>query len=166
MNRSLTLNKIKMEKIYFTEKGYILFSTKIKEEEKKIIDMSKQLGHLAEVGGDQYHDNFSYEQQTMELRMLTNKIAKDKEILNKAEIVNIKTSKDKNVIFIGSTVTIEMGGRNVTWQILGYGESDPKNHKIAYNTPLGAALIGKHVNNVISYTAGYKNYEIKIKKII
>ncbi len=153
-----------MEKIYFTKAGYNKFQEKIKKEEEKIAEMSSRLGYLAEVGGDQYHDNFSYEQQTMELRMLTNKILKDKEIINKAIIIDNQLTRDPNKVYIGSIVTIEME-KEIKWQIVGYGESDPKNYKLAYNTPLGTALMGKHVNDIFDYKIGSKTYTICIKKI-
>ncbi len=154
-----------MGKIYFTQKGIDLFLQKIKRDEDVISEMSSRLGYLAEVGGDQYHDNFSYEQQTMELRMLSGKINKDYKVLEKAFIVKDSDNRDKRSVFIGATVKIEFNQDIQSWNILGYGESDPKNHKVAYNTPLGSALMGKKINDVFDYNINSRNVKIKILRI-
>jgi len=154
-----------MEKIYFTQKGIDLFLQKIKRDEDVISEMSSRLGHLAEVGGDQYHDNFSYEQQTMELRMLSGKINEDYKVLENAFIVKDSDNRDKRSVFIGATVKIEFNQDIQSWNILGYGESDPKNHNVAYNTPLGSALMGKKINDVFDYNINSRNVKIKILSI-
>jgi len=154
-----------MEKIYFTEKGINLFLEKIKRDEAVISEMSSRLGHLAEVGGDQYHDNFSYEQQTMELRMLSSKINGDYKLLENALIIKDSDIRDKESVFIGATVKIEFNQDIQSWKVLGYGESDSKNHNVAYNTPLGLALMGKKINDIFDYNINSRKVKIKILSI-
>jgi len=154
-----------MEKIYFTQRGIDLFLQKIKKDEDIISEMSSRLGYLAEVGGDQYHDNFSYEQQTMELRMLSGKLNKDRKVLENALIIRDSNIRDKGSIFIGAKVKIEFGQDIQSWNILGYGESDPKNRNVAYNTPLGSALMGKKINDVFDYNINSRKVKIKILSI-
>jgi len=154
-----------MGKIYFTQRGIDLFLQKIKRDEDVISEMSSRLGHLAEVGGDQYHDNFSYEQQTMELRMLSSKINKDRKVLENAFIIEDSDKRDERSIFIGAAVKIEFNQDIQLWNILGYGESDPKNRNIAYNTPLGLALMGKKINDVFDYNINSRKVKIKILSI-
>jgi len=154
-----------MEKIYFTQTGIDIFLKKIEKDENIISEMSSRLGYLAEVGGDQYHDNFSFEQQTMELRMLTNKLNNEKKILEKAIIIENIDAKKATTISIGSKVTIKFNQSIQPWEILGYGESDPKNYKTAYNTPLGTILIGKSINDVFDYYINSKKNIIKILNI-
>lgn len=154
-----------MGKIYFTQRGIDLFLQKIKRDEDVISEMFSRLGHLAEVGGDQYHDNFSYEQQTMELRMLSGKINEDYKVLENASIIKDSDKRDKSSVFIGATVKIEFNQDIQLWNILGYGESDPKNRNIAYNTPLGSALMGKKINDVFDYNINSRKVKIKILSI-
>jgi transcription elongation factor GreA len=153
-----------MEKLYFTKRGFESLLKKIKRDEEKIQEMSSRLGHLAEVGGDQYHDNFSYEQQTMDLRMLTNKLNEDKKLLNLALIVD-EDNFDKNKVSIGTTTTLEIDGKISTWNIVGYGESDPKNKKLAYNTPIGKSILNKSEGDIVNCQISNKNVVIKIVKI-
>ncbi len=158
------------EKIYFTKIGYNLYNEKLKRDKDKIAEMLSRLGYLAEVGGDQYHDNFSYEQQTMELRMLTKKVGVDEDVLKQAIIINSGGysggfGKSQDTIFIGSTIVVRFNGDVKTWEIVGYGESDPKNYKIAYNTPLGTAFMGKHKGESFNYAMGSKDISISIINI-
>ena len=154
-----------MEKIYFTKTGIELFVQKIKRDEARMAEMSARLGHLAEVGGDQYHDNFSYEQQTMELRMLSNKLSNDRKVLENATIIEDYSNNNQS-IFIGSSVKLKFDQETQLWKILGYGESDPKNYKTAYNTPLGKILMGKKKGDIIKYNMNSKIVTIQILEIV
>ncbi len=48
-------------------------------------------------------------------------------------------------VSIGSTVTIRntMNGMEMTYQIVGTAESDPRNGRISNESPIGAALLGR-----------------------
>lgn len=154
-----------MEKIYFTEAGFQSFLARIKKDEDRIREMSSRLGYLAEVGGDQYHDNFSYEQQVRDLNMLSDKIKKDRMVLAKASIIDEKSKRNPGIVFINSVVTAEIDKKTESWQIVGYGESDPGNHKLAYNTPLGAAFMGRCKGDIFSSKVGSRIVNITILKI-
>ena len=60
-------------------------------------------------------------------------------------------------VSIGSTVTIRnaMNGMEMTYQIVGTAESDPRNGRISNDSPIGGALLG-HVagDTVVVHTPG------------
>ena len=84
--------------------------------------------------------------------------------LNNYEIIDTKASTKK--VTLGSTVTI----RNVdtskesTFMIVGTVESDPVNGKISNACPLGEAIVGKSVGDIIDVKA-VKQYKVEILKI-
>ena len=135
-----------MAKIYFTKKGMDKFISKIQQEEKRLKDMYGRLAELAEVGGDQYHDNFSYEQQMMDIRMLDRQFAAWKSLLSQASVV--EPVKNPTTVCIGAKIIITRNGREESWEIVGYDESDPDHGKLAYNTPLAQSIIGKKVGEI------------------
>ena len=84
--------------------------------------------------------------------------------LNNYEIIDTKASTKK--VTLGSTVTI----RNVdtskesTFMIVGTVESDPVNGKISNACPLGEAIVGKSVGDIVDVKA-VKQYKVEILKI-
>ena len=64
-----------------------------------------------------------------------------------ARAILIDESAPKDVVRIGSIVTIVMNNREVTYHILGSAESNPAQGKISHNSPLGKALIGMRIGD-------------------
>ena len=59
-------------------------------------------------------------------------------------------SGDGTSVQIGSTVTVETGGKSFTYEILGSQESNPFRGKISHLSPIGAALIGHAVGDEVT----------------
>lgn len=148
-----------MNKAYFTKSGMDKFLQKLQEDEDRLKGMYNRLAELAEVGGDQYHDNFSYEDQMRSINMLDGELASRKKVLSNCVIVD--PPKDKSKVTIGVTVVFERGGKDETWFIAGFGESEPENYMIAYNAPLAQVLMGKQAGEMTEF----RGSQIKIKKL-
>lgn len=151
------------QKIYFTKAGIELFLAKINKEEERLKEMYSHLAELAEVGGNQYHDNFSFEQQMRDIHMIDGKLAKDKQILPLSIVVS--PAENPNKVVLGAKIVIEKNGEEQQWEIAGYGESDSEQRKIAYNTPLARSLMLKKVGDIVEVEFGGKKAQILIKKI-
>jgi len=125
----------------FTKNGLKKLAKEIEELEVKIKDLQSQVAHAAETGGDQWHDNFSYESLTNEIRGLDRHLFEKNQLLK--NYVLVYPPKRFNKVAIGCCVTINRNGGKENWQIVGFGESDPTNHTIAYNTPLASSIMDK-----------------------
>jgi len=68
-------------------------------------------------------------------------------ILNNAEIVT--TSPSDLTVSLGKKVTVDINGLQKIISIVGEFESDPMNGKLSTTSPIGAALIGKRVNDKV-----------------
>jgi transcription elongation factor GreA len=86
----------------------------------------------------------------------------EQKLANSEIIDNIGLPNGK--VGFGSVVTLEnqYNGGNVTYQIVGPDESDIKSGKISITSPLGKALIGKEVDEVVTVQTpgGIKKYTI------
>lgn len=149
-----------MEKVYFTRSGMDKFLKNFQKDENRLRQMYNRLAELAEVGGDQYHDNFSFEQQMRDINMLDNDLASRKKLLSNYIVIDLP--KNRNKVAIGVTVHLDRDGHSEVWFIAGYGESEPENNIIAYNTPLAKVLIGKKVGDMTEF----RGSKIKIKKLV
>ena len=67
---------------------------------------------------------------------------------------------------LGHTVTVEVNGKQKTYQILGSSETDPARGIISHNSPLGAALLGKRVGERVRVPLNNKTVAYTIVNII
>ncbi len=112
--------------------------------EKDLRDLRASKSEAAQVGGDEWHDNFSFEQLVVRENQLMAQIDKIKEIINQAEIISPAAGISSNgKVAIGSVVRIVIDGEpEKTITVTGFMESDPSVNSVSYSSPLGAALWG------------------------
>ena len=150
-------------KFYFTRRGINKLLKEVEELEKKLQDLQAQTAHVAEVGGDQWHDNASYELLVIDIRGMDRRLSDARQALNNATLVEMPTNFDK--VTIGTRVRIIRDGEEMTWEIVGFGESDPDNNMLAYNTPLASLVMGKQKGEVVVGTIAGRQTEIEILEI-
>src|SRR5436309_10153052 len=88
--------------------------------------------------------------------------------ISRAMVIDPTTLSGDKVVF-GATVTlIDEDKRKLKYQLVGQTEADAKDGRISYNSPLGRALIGRHVGEdvEVSAPAGDRYYEIKKIEIV
>jgi transcription elongation GreA/GreB family factor len=100
------------ERFYFTRRGLVKLCKEIEELEKKLQDLQSQIAHVAEVGGDQWHDNAAYESLVIDIRGMNRRLADAHQVLNKAILVELPKNFDK--VTIGTRVKIVRDGEEMT----------------------------------------------------
>lgn len=85
-------------------------------------------------------------------------------LLNHALIVD---NLDKNRITVGSVVTIEYlnDGELETFQIVSFLETNALGNKISDISPMGSALCGSAVNEIVEIASPNGNYMVKVVRI-
>lgn len=121
----------------------------------------EEVAILAE-GGD-FSENAGYQAAKAKLRSINDAIHYLEEHLKKAIIISKNNS---GRIDIGSTVTVEVNGKEKTFTILGSSEIDLSQNIISHNSPIGAALLGKGAGESVIILANdrkviYKIIEVK-----
>lgn len=150
-------------KLYFTRRGLNKLKKEIEELERKLQDLQSQTAYVAEVGGDQYHDNASYELLVIDIRGIDRMLTDAHHCLNQAVIVEPTNSTDR--VRIGTRVKILRNGEETTWGIVGFGESDPDQRLLAYNTPIASLIMGKRKGEIVSGAIAGRQTEIEILEI-
>lgn len=81
-----------------------------------------------------------------------------------AQVIDVKRIKETGRVVFGATVSLfnEDSEKEVRYHIVGEDEADLKLGKISFSSPIGRALIGKQVDDVIEVNApdGQVSYEI------
>lgn len=88
--------------------------------------------------------------------------------LSRAMIIDPTTLSGDKVVF-GATVTLtDEDKKKVRYQLVGQTEADARVGRISYNSPLGRALIGRHVGEEVevSTPSGERYYKIKVIEFI
>ncbi len=96
------------------------------------IKVAREFGDISE--------NSEYDDAKNEQGMMEARIAEISRILSEATVVN--TPKRSSKVSIGSTVTVDMGGKERVLTIVGGAESNTAEGKISNESPVGAALLG------------------------
>ena len=116
-----------------------LKNTKMLETAKQI-DEAKQNGDLSE--NAEYHmarEQLSWEQGRV--KEITN-------ILDNAEVLKNTGTSDGSV-GIGSTISVEIKGKQKEYTIVGAQEANPLEGKISNESPIGQAVLGKVSGDVV-----------------
>jgi transcription elongation factor GreA len=156
-----------MKRYILTEEGYKKLQEEIKRTEEELRKVLFAKGEAAEVGGNVWHDNFSFEQLVREEQMLSKKLKELKQKLNNAEIIKMSDLKDTGVARLGSKVIVEYeDGRQREFIISDPEITDPSKGIISYQSPIGKALLGAKEGDEREYIAGGKVFTIKIIKVL
>ena len=110
-----------------------------------------------------FSENAAYQIAKGRLRGVNQRILELEDHLKRAAI--IKPNKNSHTVQLGSNVTVSADGREKTYLILGSSETDPTKGIISRNSPIGAALIGKKLDDQIKIKLADREIEYKIIKI-
>lgn len=109
-------------------------------------------------------ENSEYDDAKNEQAMMEGRIAEITRILGEATVVDAPTKSSK--VHIGSKVTVDMGGNERVFTIVGAAESDSTAGKISNESPVGAALLGTKKGDEIDLQGPTgRGIHIKVLKI-
>jgi len=122
----------------------------------KAIAEARALGDLSE--------NAEYHAAREQQGFIEGRIAEIEAKLSTAEIIDVAALSPGGKVVFGATVEIEAedDGKRTTYAIVGEDEADIRAGRIAYNSPIARALIGKSEGDVVEVAApgGTRSYEI------
>ncbi len=89
-----------------------------------------------------WHDNFAYEENQRQMHMLARRVRSIERLKARVEVVPLARNPER--VCVGCTVVVEWPatGERRRFLVAGYDDGDLVGHRIAYNAPLGRALIG------------------------
>ena len=152
------------EKTQLTREGY----KKLEDELRNLIDfvredVKKQLAE-ARAQGD-LSENADYDAARAKQAEVEGRIKEIESILHNYELID-ESSKATKRVGLGSTVTVKFveSGKEASYMLVGTVESDPVHGKISNDCPMGQALLGKNVGDIVEIKAA-TTYKVEIMKI-
>ena len=107
-------------------------------------------------------ENSEYTAARQDLAFIDGRIAELQLVLHDAKVI---TSHPKGKVNVGCKVTLHVNGKRESFTIVGEWEADPLQKKISHSSPLGTALIGKKVGEIVEVDAPAGKIKYKILTI-
>lgn len=157
-----------IEKVPMTRKGFDALNEEIRwrqqEERPRIIEAISE----ARAHGD-LSENAEYHAAKEAQSHNEGRISELEGLIGRADVIDVATMTGDTVRF-GATVTLidDDTEDEVTYQIVGDQEANPKEGRISISSPISRALIGKSVGDSIEVKApkGDRGYEIEAVKYV
>ena len=156
------MRKLQMRKVFhLTKEG-------VEELENELVSLLAKKPKIAEAikaareMGD-LKENSEYQTARVEQEQNENRISEVENILKNVEL--IKKPKGDNKVQLGSSVKLKNGNVEKEFKIVGTVEADPMNGKISDESPIGAALIGKKVGDLVEIKTAVDIQTYKINAI-
>ena len=147
---------------HITEVKFLQLKNELQQLKNEAVPKAaKETKRLAEMGD--LSENAAYSIAKNKLRFLNQKVIEITQQLAGAEI--IKTNKNTGTVQTGHRVTLELNNKTISYLILGSAEIDLKAGVISFRSPLGSALLGHKVGEIIKIKIKQKEAEYKIISI-
>ncbi|MGN1337870.1 MAG: transcription elongation factor GreA [Candidatus Coprovivens sp.] len=151
------------EEILLTPAGYAEL-----EEELNDLRVNKRAENVQAIKEARSHGDLSENSEYDAARDEQAKIeARIQELEYKLEHATIIDNADKSIVNVGCDVTILYidDEEEDVYSIVGSLEADPFENKISNESPIGSAIIGKKVGDIVDVAANGSSYKVKILKI-
>ena len=153
----------KKDEILLTAQGYAEL-----EEELNDLRVNKRAENVQAIKEARSHGDLSENSEYDAAREEQAKIeARIQELEYKLEHATIIDGSDKSTVNVGCEVTILYvdDKEEDTYSIVGSLEADPFENKISNESPIGHALIGSKVGDIIAVEGPNGSYNVKVLKI-
>ena len=153
-----------MATTFLTQEGF----DKMQEEfdqliQVKRVENAERLREAIE-GGDLI-DNAEYEAAKREQAFTEGRVKELHILLASARVID-ESKKSTDKVALGSVVTIQEKGYDPeVYKILGAAEANPREGKISNESPIGGALLGSKVGDIVQINAPETSYKVKVLKI-
>ncbi|MFP4642648.1 MAG: transcription elongation factor GreA [Chloroflexota bacterium] len=99
-------------------------------------------------------DNGEYEDAKNEQAFLEGRIKSVERMIRNAQVVSSEKARRPSRVEFGTTATVlNEKGEEKEYTIVGKAETDPKDGKISHESPVGKALLGKHIGDEVEVEA-------------
>jgi transcription elongation factor GreA len=155
------------EPVHLTPAGIEKLRKRLERLQHSISDLAAEAARTAAYGDRS--DNAEYKQAKGALRRTHAEIFEIEQKLKRA--VAIEAGPDSSgKVKLGSTVVLETASANDkvirrTYEIVGPTETDPPNGRISFQSPLGIAIIGHGIDEVVEIQTAHGTQKYKILEV-
>lgn len=127
-------------------------------------EIARQIAEAREKGD--LKENAEYDAAKEAQGLHEARIAQLQNAVMSARVIDAKNVDISKVSILGKVTVTHMGNKKTyTYQIVSEQEADSKLGKINVTSPIGKALIGKHVGDIVEVVAPSATFKLKIDNI-
>lgn len=161
MPKLTTAEKLgKLKRIPFTKEGHQKLIDTLKELQEARPAAVKELARARELGD--LSENGLYTAAKARLVSIDNQIFRSEMTLKLADIIEDTLTGGAH---IGSSVTVTDSGQEITYNLVGDTEANPKEYKVTQYSPIGKSLMGASVGKEIILDLPAGKRILKVVKI-
>ena len=135
-----------MNKVYqITESGQRELERELEELKSRHGEIADKIAAARDFGD--LSENAEYDAAREAQGLLETRITEIETILQNASIIQAGSS---STVTLGSTVELEANGKAVVYTVVGPVEADPLEGKVSNESPIGQALMGKAVGDMVT----------------
>jgi transcription elongation factor GreA len=148
----IILNLIYMDqtkKVVMTKEGL----EELKREYDELVNIKRpeEVARLAVARGQgDLTENSEYAAAKQDLAFIDGRIAELEVVIHEAQVIR---GHSRSKVDVGCKVTLHINGKKDIFTIVGEWEANPSEKKISHSSPLGSALIGKKVGEMVKVEA-------------
>lgn len=160
-----------LKKISYNQKNIFLTSQGLQDLKAELdflktvkrLELAKRLQDARDIDID---ENAEYDATMVEQELAENRISELERLIRTAKIID-HTVADKSIITIGTTVVVKMSQNQEQdeFTIVGRTEANPVRKRISNESPLGSALLGAKVGEIVQVQTPILSYSCKIIEI-
>ncbi len=120
--------------------------------------------HNAQEQGTSQNDA-EYDDAKQEQGMVEGRVLEVQDILRRSVLIDEKGAHKSGRVLLGSGVQVEQDGKKRHYQIVGAPEADAAHGRISNESPVGAALLGHQVGDLVDVNAPRGVIRVKVLKI-
>lgn len=146
---------------HITQAKYDDLARKLERMKNSIPALAQEVMFHAKNGD--FSENAPYQIAKGRLRGVNQRILELNDLINRAVIIAPAATDGK--VQLGSTVSVEVNGKEKTYQILGSAETNPEKGIVSHGSPLGASLLGHRAGETVKLQLNNREVEYKIIKV-
>ena len=152
-----------MSQLPVTAEGKRNLNAELSELQQRVPIITKAVEEAREKGD--LKENAEYHAAREELAMINARISDLRSKLARAVVVD-ESQIDTSRVAFGATVTlVDKRKTSEDWKLVGEGEDDVLENKILTSSPMGSALLGKKVGDIVTVNAPAGELKYTVKKI-
>ena len=142
---NLISNIMSSDQSYVTKDGLEKLKLELVQLKKSRKDIANRIQDAKELGD--LSENAEYAEAKNAQSFNEGRIIDIENVIKNAEVIS-ETGKPDGEVKVGSKVYVDFEGKEKVFSIVGSNEADPSAGLISNESPLGQALIGKHVGDI------------------
>ncbi len=145
---------------YMTQDGFDAISNEYEDLKAQRPEYVKKLTQAADMGDRS--ENAAYTNAKRKLRSTDSRIRFLKKVIDHTKVA---IPSQTEYVEIGSHVLVNVNDHEFTMHIVGLHEADPSKMKVSYKSPVGSALIGKKIGQIVKIQLEDREIEYEVLKI-